>query len=427
MNRILRITHSAYPAAGTIPDKSTLALSRDPRTVAGGGEAHARGKAASACRASSFGDAVSPVTSPTPHPAAINGAVTRAMIAQDAFMISDVMLSAQHDSEVGGIVPLVTLGHAARIAYEGSRVLRSPDPQLGIPQLAAILNSGHSDTIERARHATKLLDDTKKTTADLIAAMDSYGEAHAREYLDSVVWFARGLGRDLGLYLLDGQVLGATVPLQYRFGVPSSVPISEVGKLLYEVAQSLGGTLWVLAASNLQEPQLQATVDFAALKPMTMKDVLAKKYLAGAYDPGLTHGAKLLLLMIEGEAASALHALQPAAPSHRDAVFRARLISVVHAVRGLAVIAALTTPPAHVTTFLHTPSATLFLQDGDIQALRNVCMHYGIRLKQYQPSANPLFGLVEVIAPSWTFDALEATVIGTLRDAVETLATWRKP
>jgi len=66
------------------------------------------------------------------------GAAARAMLAQDARWIADAMLSAQSGE---GWLPLVLLGHSARIVYEGSIALRSANPAVGVPELAQTLES----------------------------------------------------------------------------------------------------------------------------------------------------------------------------------------------------------------------------------------------------------------------------------------------
>lgn len=50
-----------------------------------------------------------------------------------------------------------------RIAYEGTLTLQTPDPEVGIVELARLLDHTFANITARVRHATKLLDDAKKT------------------------------------------------------------------------------------------------------------------------------------------------------------------------------------------------------------------------------------------------------------------------
>ena len=66
----------------------------------------------------------------------------------------------------------------ARVVFEGRRVIQSPDPNVGVPQLVPLLAEDESPSIEKARHAAKLLDNTKKSVEDFRAEMQNYWVAH---------------------------------------------------------------------------------------------------------------------------------------------------------------------------------------------------------------------------------------------------------
>jgi len=353
----------------------------------------------------------------------IFGLVARTMLAQDARWISDCMLSASRTSTVSGVVPMLLLGHAARIAYEGSRLISSPEPWHGVPALAELLRNEHAETIARARHASKLLDDSKKELADLVGEMDAYRAMHRANYSGNAVWFARWLEPDLGMYMLNGRVLGATIPLQFRFGLPATIPVPETGQIMYRAALELGGTLVALSAAAGEPPWAEATIDFEPVAKIRSIDRRLSRYVAGRYDDAMTIGMKLLLLMLEGEIATAGAVLPLASETHPDAVFRARLIAMTHAIRGLSLIAASGESADRVLG--DSEQARLLLSPG-LRKVRNVSMHYGIRDSEVDiDPTRPMFGLVEHFCTGFTFQEVDEILEQAIDRATNLLVSWR--
>jgi hypothetical protein len=355
------------------------------------------------------------------------GVVSRTMLAQDARWISDCMLSASRTSGVGGVIPMLLLGHAARIAYEGSRLIASPEAWYGVPTLAELLRNEHAETIARARHASKLLDDNKKNLDDLVGEMDDYRVTHRAAYSGNAVWFARWLEPDLGMYTLDRRVLGATIPLQFRFGLPATVSVTEMGPIMRRTAVELGGALVVMSAAAGDPPWAEATIDFLQVAEIRSVDRRLSRYVAGRYDDRMTIGMKLLLLMLEGEIATARAVLPLAAETHPDAVFRARLISMTHATRGLDLIAARSAsgqPGGRM--FADSEQAELLFSPG-FRKLRNVSMHYDIRDRAAEiDPTSPMFGLVEHFCPGFAFEEVDQILGEAIDRVADFLASWRR-
>src|SRR4051794_32820601 len=151
------------------------------------------------------------------------------MIAQDARWIADALLSTQRHSSGKGWLPLVLTGHSARIVYEGSVALRSSDPNVGVPPLAALLEDRFGDVVARARHAGKLLDDTKKSYGQLREELAAFYDAHNEEFSANAVRFARWMEPDLGLYSAPGgTIVGSTITSQFRAGLGSAIGFAEM-------------------------------------------------------------------------------------------------------------------------------------------------------------------------------------------------------
>lgn len=108
---------------------------------------------------------------------AVRGMVSRLMVAQDARLAEDLLISSADGPVAEGLVPLIVTGYAARVAHEGARVLRSSDTHLGVPTLAELLPAQSDAAIARARHAGKLLDDHRKTFTNMVTEMETYRTA----------------------------------------------------------------------------------------------------------------------------------------------------------------------------------------------------------------------------------------------------------
>src|ERR1017187_6069036 len=104
--------------------------------------------------------------------------VGRKLLAEDARWAMDVALSAGGVDHLSGYVPLVMGHHFVRIAYEGTIAIRSGNPRVGIPALAALLQDKYAAITTRARHLTKLLDNTKKSYTEVLTDLASEMKVH---------------------------------------------------------------------------------------------------------------------------------------------------------------------------------------------------------------------------------------------------------
>ncbi|MET9317286.1 hypothetical protein ABZX12_36170 [Kribbella sp. NPDC003505] len=358
-------------------------------------------------------------------------AAARWMVAQDARWIADAMLSTSNHESGSGWLPLVLIGHSSRIVYEGSILLRSSDPVVGEPHLAALLDDRYGETIERSRHAGKLLDDTLKSYAQLKDEMSEFYLVHHDEFSGNAVWFARWLETDLGLYCVPGgRILGNNVTGHFRAGLSSEVRLAQMGHQLFEVAKGQGGALAVLAAAAGDATPPTSTFDYAGLGRMVGKDRKTLAYLANRYDPVLPMESKLLLLMVEAEINTTDVVLPLIEQGHEEAVFRARMISTYHALRTVEEI--LNADPAadspatiRVRSLLDESSTRGLLDDRGVRQVRNRCMHYEIRNRSLAlDAALPMFGIVEALC-GLTFDQLNVIVRAISGRLAEVLSLWR--
>lgn len=365
-----------------------------------------------------------------PTEAAARGAAARALVADDARWLIDVAMSAANDEKTGPLIGLAFIGHFSRVAYEGSRIAESPDPSLGVPVLAELLTGSHADIIERARHATKLLDDNKKDVEAFQSEITSYLTLHRSHFFGNVRPLFRFLETDLGLLHLNRRVLMGSITSEMRYGLRGSVGVDELGSSLNAVATELGGVAVVLAALDGKTPSTDGTLDLSVLRKATYTDHKSKSYLQTRFDSGMTEASKLLLLLVEGEVNLAASVLPTTSRGHEAAALRARFVVGVHAVHAIQKILDSVTNATDARTdsvrqMINDPATQVFVQHAGARQLRNQCVHYRLRddISELNP-AKPMFGLVEELWPGQTFDQVEIDTSSLLDRLSDVLHGW---
>lgn len=367
----------------------------------------------------------------TPPSDALRGQLARRMLVEDAQWIADAYLSAHTADRSKGVLPMLLLGHSARIAYEGSTMLRSPNPEVGYPPLATLLPDEQSEPYVRARHATKMLDDNKKTFEDFGEDARRYWKLHRSVFVGKALPTLRRFETDLGLYILDGQLVGATIPLQLRFGIPEIPPGKLLGAALFELAREQGATLSVLAGLSGRTDTLRSTLDLHPLRRIRGVDHDAEKYLKPRFDQTLDIASKLLLLMIESEVSAAAHVLPHTAAGHEEPVFRAQMISVFHSLSSVRQVLdanshAISNASKNARTFMASELVHDFLYDGRAKRIRNRCMHYELRGEKFDVDpGTAMGGIVESLHPDHTFDSFRALTEQAARSTSDMLREWR--
>src|SRR5665811_325463 len=92
---------------------------------------------------------------------------------EDARWVADVIFSGRAAGNEAAYPALLLGHHFVRIAYEGALALRSTNPHVGWPPLAELLNDQFADITARARHVSKLLDDTSRAYEEVLADLES--------------------------------------------------------------------------------------------------------------------------------------------------------------------------------------------------------------------------------------------------------------
>jgi hypothetical protein len=177
----------------------------------------------------------------------LRGWATRKLMYEDGAWAADLARSTASDNLVAAYAGLFLSHHFVRIAHEGATAIRSTSRYVGIPEFAAQLSDQYAAITARSRHATKILDDTKKTLPDVLAEFRDELATHRNAFTGKAKWWVRWAEKDLGLYFLGDSLIGATVPASYRLGIdPSEQAVNKTGQALAEVSREWGGAVAVM-------------------------------------------------------------------------------------------------------------------------------------------------------------------------------------
>jgi hypothetical protein len=362
-------------------------------------------------------------------PDELRGWAARKSLAEDACWAIDTVLSGNEVPEFSPYVGLLLSHHFVRIAYEGAIAIRSGNAHVGVPDLAALLNDTFAQITARARHLTKMLDNNKKSYADILAEFAAEWEEHRNAFTGNAVWPVRWLETDLGLYFVDGALVGATVPAAYQLGLDPAQPDSMWGADLAAITQEWGGTLAVLGAAALDFREAAATLDLTEIR-VTRRDRRADRYLAGRFDPQLPIELKLLILMIEGDLNTARLILPRTASGHQSAEFRARTVTCYHCLSALKRISE-QYPDLHtkglsgLRAILAGAAAQRLLSPAG-EKIRNRSVHYEMNDPAITPDLDrPMNGLVEAICSAWSWESFDQDVREVTERLAELIADWK--
>jgi hypothetical protein len=368
-------------------------------------------------------------SAPTLDPNELRGWAARKNLAEDARWAMDAVLSGNTIPEFSPFVALLLGHHFVRITYEGATAIRSANPHVGIPALASLLTDAFAQITASARHLTKMLDNKKKSYADVLLEFAAELEEHHDALTGKAVRLARWLETDLGLYFVDGALVGATVPTAYRLGLNPVQPTTMWGEDLSAITKEWGATLVVLGAATFDPSEPKATLDLTGIR-VTYRDRRADQYLARRFDRKFPIELKLLLLMIEGDLNTARLLLPRMASGHQNADFRARTVTCYHCLSALRRICDHYPNPnskglSALRAILADPPAQRLLSSAG-EKVRNRSVHYEMNDPAIIPDlARPMNGLVEAVCSTWSWESFDQDVCEITERSAELLANWK--
>ncbi|WP_307497230.1 hypothetical protein [Arthrobacter woluwensis] len=360
------------------------------------------------------------------------GRAARQMIAEDARWAMDLVLSAQSMPDLNPYIALLLGHHFVRIVYEGSAALRSRNSHVGIPQLANLLGSTFASVTERGRHITKMLDDKRKSYDTILGELDQVITEHRSTFTGNAGPWTRWLESDIGLYMADGRLLGASWPTAYRLGLSVETDGTIAGHDLQAVTQEWGGMLAVLGAAGLNPAESTATLDLTGVPAIRGMDKRSDRYLRQRFEGDFPDALKMLLLGIEGDMNTLAIVASHSEPGHEFAVFRARTITLYHSLTALVRIAkhydSANSKSLPLLRELLADSAVRAILSSHGKMVRNRCMHYEINDPRVIVNPNlPMFGIVEAVFPGETWAGFNAKVRLVMERVAILLSTWSVP
>jgi hypothetical protein len=352
------------------------------------------------------------------------------MVAEDARWAMDLVLSAQRLPEFSPYLALTLGHHFVRIAYEGAATLRSRIRMLASRDSPTCWTTPSPQSQNEGRHVTKLLDDDKKSYERVLDELDQVITEHRSTFTGNAAWWARWLESDLGLYVAEGRLLGASWPTAYRLGVSVETDGTIAGHDLQAVTEEWGGTLAVLGAAALDGIEPTPTLDLGGVPPIVGRDTRSDRYLRRRFEDQFPDALKVLLLAIEGEMNTLTTIVSHSEPGHELPVFRARTIALYHSLTALSRI-------ADRYDFVKSKGMSalgILLADGAVEALlsspgkvvRNRCMHYEIKdLRVAIDPSLPMFGIVESVFPGESWVSFNDKIMGVIDHVATLLRDWR--
>jgi hypothetical protein len=312
----------------------------------------------------------------------------------------------------------------ARVAYEGRKVIQSADPSVGVPHLVPFLAEDESPSVEKARHAAKLLDNTRKSIEDFRAEMHSYSKAHRAWMSGRTPRFLQGLVKELGVATFDGHIVLATIPTQVRFDLPAG-DLGDTRDAVMKLGMDLGKDLSAFQLMAGSDYQATASLDLSYLRNISWDDHYVRRFLPRQYEAALGNEGKMLALLLESDLNTLVFLLAQTFSGHQSAFFRAAMITLWHVLVSLQAL--LDAHPAalaiRVRELLASEDVTTFL-DPRNKRIRNTFVHYVPQDLAFDTS-RPLRGLVDLLNPAEDFASLSTLTWRLAQATRETVEMWR--
>lgn len=348
------------------------------------------------------------------------------MLAEDARWAIDLIRSSE-STPVMGVIGLTFARHFVRIIHEGRILLESHNAPTGLPDIAHLLHNDHPEIDARIRNANKLTDDT---STGLWGVADSLVET-ARNHSESLsaearVKTLRAVVPDLGFHTVAGTPVVATVPTGFLLGVKPVLSKSLHGEPIQELTNEWSHNLLVLSAALKPSLPKTATLSLSSIS-VGFRNVQWKGYVSARFGKDFPPGLGLLLLTVEADVGAAVKLLPPFTVGYPGTDFRLRTITAFHAARALMAVS--NELPATAQQWLpslrsrmSTQSTQRVISSGG-KKVRNRCTHYMFNDPSISVDvARPMFGLVEGVFPTQSYEQHNSDVDSTLASIAEFFA-----
>jgi len=365
------------------------------------------------------------MTTGSSSPDILRGEVSRQLLTEDASWIVDMCTpnTAVMDSLRSTLV-LLHLPYLTRIAYEGAVALHSRNANMGLPKLAACLTSNFATITARMRHLSKLMDDTQKSYSDVLSDFAAVIANQRGQYLGKRMKLGWPWQHDMGLLTVGSSVVGTTMAMALRLGMGTGQSVQDAGT--FNVAREWGISLALQMSAGI--PPQSPRVDWSTY-PIPWTDVLLRRYVATRFESVFPMELKLLLLLILSDLNVSLTVMERACTMHEMPVFRARTVTLFHALTTLRRVVdnyqGLKSRSMTECRMLLASAPVVRLLSREGKNVRNRCMHYEITDQRISPTIGmPMFGLVEAVFPGSTWGDFNADVVAVAKSFVGILQCW---
>jgi len=199
----------------------------------------------------------------------------------------------------------------------------------------------------------------------------------------------------------------------------------------YRMAYDMGQALPSIACGlNIPWPT-QVVLPLPSGQAPQLQDSRAASYYQERYEPEFPDALKDVLTVIESSVNTSLFIFAPSVELFAGPVFRAQLVSTIHALKALTEIMerypGLADRPGMtaIQGVLNSHDARHLIRPA-LGSLRNRCMHYGIPSYLTNLSlGRPAYGLVEATTNT-TYETVNSQMLNTLTDLSVALRSWSK-
>lgn len=350
----------------------------------------------------------------------LNALVARAMLAEDARWAIDLIRSSE-STPLMGVVGLTFARHFVRIVHEGRELLGSHETPQGLPDLAYLLRNNYPKIDARIRSAIKLADDTDTNLWDLSDRLVYTARSHSESLkARAKLSVRRAAVRDLGFHTVAGRPVVATVSTGFLVGVNPMIKDLQYGEPIQELTQEWSHNLLVMSAALDATLPKEPTLSLASVA-VGFRDVHWEPYVRARFGKAFPQGLALLLLAVEAEVGLATTLLPACAIGYPGTEFRLRTITAYHAARALlAVCEGLAASSERWLQTLRDRLSTIGTERVVSRCgrlVRNRCTHYMFNDPSISVDlARPMFGLIEGVFPTQSYERHDSDVDGTLEN-----------
>jgi hypothetical protein len=339
------------------------------------------------------------------------------LIAADTKFFRNFALN-PHLEPIRDMAALTLMPFLSAFVFESARYIKEEDP-VAVRELQT-----HEALLRTSRLRLKLLDDNRKSFKEVVDNINDLATINSGWFMGHrgiLGPLKRWLQPDLGVYFIQGEVIGTTHVAFLNMGLTkedlsaSSLSLDTLGPYLRETTEDFGRYVGLLLGKlNIADNAFDSAPG-EPMSPIQFRDLKSKRFYESMADrvaPGRTPVC-ILLTSILSQINTARAVVPSIAGRNEDAVFKIGFVSLFHAASSLRKLL----DQHRENAFLHLDAvehigamldADLVRNISENRMLRNNLVHYGVGKRtaaRLSPDL-PLFGLVEALADGQSLEAM---------------------